>query len=600
MKICICTTPIRPVPTTFPPFGSMAIIQALRSVGEEVNFYHIDYHRYDHNQNSEYFSKNQFDMVGISAVVSTAYAYTKYLIELIKKVSPKTIVFVGGNLAASSEILHRKAKADYCVIGDGEIIVKNLIKTIKEKKITDGDLNKILGITYIDSKNKFKFTGYDHPLPAPMIERPDYSILENDKSISNYMYAPDSFQSYYPDFKFKKEEKFATMVVAKGCVARCTFCHRFEKGYRVSPLDSILEHMKMLKNKYKVKYLMLGDENFGSNKNETTELVKAMGSLGFVWHAGGVRAYTVDLEMLKFWKRNGCTIVVYGIESGSPTMLKVMEKKISRDQNIKALKWTYEAGLATIVQLVIGMPGETDETINETVDFLIETLPYYPDSLRKQVTYSVSINYAQALPGTPLYEYAREHDFIKKDMDSEEEYLLKISDSDAYDNDHFINYTQQPLLKVLSWRTLIYWKVFRKHAKKNLKISLSKLELIQSLIIISINQILKLKLNSPLQKEFNKCETDFNRDAKLNTSNYTFFQYGLKLLLPWNKFTYPLIILLVAIKESKNVKWFFKLIFEHVKWSFGKVKKPALPKETLRKIVNINDDDGSLEIRRGR
>ena len=144
MKICICTTPIRPVPTTFPPFGSMAIIQALRSVGEEVNFYHIDYHRYDHNQNSEYFSKNQFDMVGISAVVSTAYAYTKYLIELIKKVSPKTIVFVGGNLAASSEILHRKAKADYCVIGDGEIIVKNLIKTIKEKKITDEALNKIL------------------------------------------------------------------------------------------------------------------------------------------------------------------------------------------------------------------------------------------------------------------------------------------------------------------------------------------------------------------------------------------------------------------------------------------------------------------------
>ena len=73
-------------------------------------------------------------MVGISSVVSTAYAYTKYLTQLIKKVSPKTIVFVGGNLAASSEILHRKAKADYCVIGDGEIIVKNLIKTIKEKK----------------------------------------------------------------------------------------------------------------------------------------------------------------------------------------------------------------------------------------------------------------------------------------------------------------------------------------------------------------------------------------------------------------------------------------------------------------------------------
>ena len=94
MKICICTTPIRPKPTEFPPFGSMAIIQALRNIGEEVRFYHIDYHRHDHSEISKYFSTQKFDMVGISAVVSTAYAYTKYLTHLIKKVSPKTVVFV--------------------------------------------------------------------------------------------------------------------------------------------------------------------------------------------------------------------------------------------------------------------------------------------------------------------------------------------------------------------------------------------------------------------------------------------------------------------------------------------------------------------------
>ena len=54
MKICICTTPIRPNPTPFPPFGSMAIIQALRNIGEAASFYHIDYHRYDHSQITEY------------------------------------------------------------------------------------------------------------------------------------------------------------------------------------------------------------------------------------------------------------------------------------------------------------------------------------------------------------------------------------------------------------------------------------------------------------------------------------------------------------------------------------------------------------------
>ena len=63
MKICICTTPIRPNPTDFPPFGSMAVIQALKNIGEKVSFYHIDYHRYNHSQNSEYFASQQFDMV---------------------------------------------------------------------------------------------------------------------------------------------------------------------------------------------------------------------------------------------------------------------------------------------------------------------------------------------------------------------------------------------------------------------------------------------------------------------------------------------------------------------------------------------------------
>jgi Fe-S oxidoreductase len=168
MKICIVTTPIRPVPTNYPPFGSMAIIQSLRSIEQDVSFYNIDYHRYTHEQNLEYFKKNNFDAVGISAVVSTAYKYSKYLAHLIKKINPNTIVFLGGGMAASAEILHRKSKVDYCVVGDGEIIVKNLIKALQKNKVEDNDLEKIRGITFIDSKNTFKFTGYEHPLPAPL------------------------------------------------------------------------------------------------------------------------------------------------------------------------------------------------------------------------------------------------------------------------------------------------------------------------------------------------------------------------------------------------------------------------------------------------
>ena len=94
--------------------------------------------------------------------------------------------------------------------------------------------------------------------------------------------------------------------MAKGCVARCTFCHRWEKGYRVGSTDRIINHILDLQKKYKVGFISIGDENFGSYKKETIELVKKLGDLGFKWGAAGVRAHTVDYEMLKFWKDNGC------------------------------------------------------------------------------------------------------------------------------------------------------------------------------------------------------------------------------------------------------------------------------------------------------
>ena len=98
------------------------------------------------------------------------------------------------------------------------------------------------------------------------------------------------------------------------------------------------------------------------------------------------------------------------------------------------------------------MPGETDKTIKETIDFVVEMMPYYPPSMRKIIDNKVSINYAQALPATPLYEYAREHKFIKPGIDAEEEYLLDISDKEAYSNDHlFGNFDST--IKALQWHS---------------------------------------------------------------------------------------------------------------------------------------------------
>ena len=107
MKIVICTTPIRPEPTPYPPFGSIALIQSLRLAGYDPYFYDIDGLRPTFEEVSQFFRDEAPDVVGISAVVSTAYAYTKKLASEIKAACPQAKIVVGGNLAASAEILLR-------------------------------------------------------------------------------------------------------------------------------------------------------------------------------------------------------------------------------------------------------------------------------------------------------------------------------------------------------------------------------------------------------------------------------------------------------------------------------------------------------------
>ena len=169
----------------------------------------------------------------------SAYAYTKYLSNLIKRINKNTKIFVGGNLAASSQILLRKCKIDYCIIGDGEIITNNLISyLIKNKNPSSEELNKISGICFLNENSEFIFTGYGKAPSASNLLTPNWEILEKEKCINHYMPSHgNSFKTFIP--KFKPKGKTATIIVAKGCVARCTFCHRFEKGYRVNPNDKV-------------------------------------------------------------------------------------------------------------------------------------------------------------------------------------------------------------------------------------------------------------------------------------------------------------------------------------------------------------------------
>lgn len=625
MEICICTTPIGSVPTDYPPFGSMAIIQALRKIGEKASFFNIDYFRYSNEEVKAYFQTNQFDVVGISSVVSTAYAYTKYLSNLIHEVSPHTVIIVGGNLAASSEILLQKCKVDLCVVGDGELIIQNLVRVLNGKSLNYDALKKIKGLCFIDENSEFCFTGYGERISAENIEWPDYSILEEDGSLPYFISDKTQELVYGYEGVIEPGKRKATVVMSKGCVAHCTFCHRWEKGYRPRPVEQIIEHVRYLAQHYNVKVLYIADENFGSDRDSAWEIASRLGALGMVWSVGGVRTGTVSKESLQHWKDNGCYMVIFGVESGSPKMLNIMEKKLSLEKNINAIKWTGEVGLGTVIQLVLGMPGENDETISETAEFLKEissSMKWWKDKAASDL---ISLNYAQALPGTPLYEYNRQHGLIGASIDEEEQYLIQISNIDAYKEDHFVNATGLPLLKVLMWRPLILSHLDAHHYlnQSNVNRSLSLFQVIgyyAGILIIKLSNkfstVAKIRLNALLRRKNERAPAKALGAGMDSISKFGYFNIhaGLKYApLLFNSTTrkifYPMLAIFVALRVSNTPWQAIKLLFDHARWSLGTrgQLKQDPQGQSLRKTITIvpsisgvNGSEKMLPLRTGR
>ena len=127
-KILILTTPIRPVPTGFPPIGSLSIITELKKAGyRDIEFYNIDYLRPDYKDAIAHIKERKPDILGISAVVSTAYAYTKDLSLDIKSELPNTTIILGGNLGASAEIILKKTGVDFVCTGEGEVTILDFV-----------------------------------------------------------------------------------------------------------------------------------------------------------------------------------------------------------------------------------------------------------------------------------------------------------------------------------------------------------------------------------------------------------------------------------------------------------------------------------------
>ncbi len=458
MKILLCNIAIRKQRNTWPPVACTSLCNVLLREGYNPVFYDIDEKRPSWEDLSQYFKMEQYDIVGISAVVSTGYEYVKQLAITIKEVSPETQIVLGGNLAAAYEVILRKCQIDVCVIGEGERVLINLVKYYEKYKLLkpkNSELHSIKGIAFLEKEDTCKFTGTGKLMRNLSMEQPDYELLNRFSNINQYIRDPMEREDFIQDPRFhekhRRGKKMATLFTSKGCINMCTFCHRWIKGYRVFSMENIITAMKNLIDKYNVGFFCFSDECFGEKKEWIDDFIEAVKPLDILFQIGGARVSIIkdDPSVIRRLKEVGLTAIYFGMESGSDRTLKIMEKNATTGDNLIAAKICAEADVFTIIQLVIGMPGENDKTINETIDFVrqaTEDLPYLPD---------LSVNYLQALPGTPCYQYLISRGLIGEGIEEQEKYLLHVSNINALEFKHYINVTEEPLSKVKLWQKKI-------------------------------------------------------------------------------------------------------------------------------------------------
>ena len=209
----------------------------------------------------------------------------------------------------------------------------------------------------------------------------------------------------------------------------------------------VLKRLDYFIEKFNAGFITFVDENFGTDKRWLKIFLEEIKKRDVLWHVGGMRVNCISPEWIVRMKESGCTTIDFGMESGSQRILDIMEKVTTVEQNKNTVKWLVENNLKSVIRLVLGMPGETPETVQESSDFCGFAVEQSPEVDPN----AIAINFARALPGTPLYETARRRGLIGPTLEDEEKYMLDISNKNATHIDTYLNYLDYPKLFIEKW-----------------------------------------------------------------------------------------------------------------------------------------------------
>jgi len=270
-------------------------------------------------------------------------------------------------------------------------------------------------------RKEFDFAVTDFAKGKPLAEIPGVSFLHDGKVVHN----PDAPQIqdldalphvtdvYKRDLDVTKYNvpfllhPFVSLYTTRGCPAQCTFClwPQTLSGHpwRKRSSDDVAREMAKAKEMWpEVKEFFFDDDTFNIQGARTIELCTKLKPLGLTWSC--TSRVTTDFETLKAMKEAGCRLLIVGYESGDQQILKNIKKGATVERARQFTKDCHKLGLVIHGDFIMGLPGETHETINNTIAFAKEL-----------DVETIQVSVAHAYPGTELYDHAVKNGFIVGD-----------------------------------------------------------------------------------------------------------------------------------------------------------------------------------------
>lgn len=371
-----------------PMLGLAYIAASLRDQGHLVKVVDYEVNGWPMSQVEADIRAFQPDLVGMTAYI-TNMRRCGTVAKIAKDIDPEISVILGGpQVTIFPEEAFECPFIDMIALSEGEIIIRNVMNGLRD----EAALESVKGIWFRRASGELQRNPREILVDnLDIFPRPALDLFDMDR--------------YFPPV-YIRGKKIAHLLTSRGCPFQCTFCETkltFGRSFRYHTTERVIEELEALVESGYDGFQFY-DDIFTANKVRVEELCQAIIDRGWKIHwMCYTRTNTVSAEVLDLMRRAGCYMISFGVESADNDLLKVIKKNITVDQQREGIRLTREAGIQVTATFMLGLPTETPEQSQKTLDF----------ALGSGIDYAI-FGLTEPYPGTELWVDALKYgDFDK-------------------------------------------------------------------------------------------------------------------------------------------------------------------------------------------